>query len=140
MLVVLGMAGLLKGQSSLDKTIVAQASASDTLIVTQLMGRVFPVVKGEYSPPGPISIGRTKDNDIAIAESSISKRHCFFTVIAWEIRITDCGSTNGTFVNGTRLEAKKAHRLTGGETLTLGRIALQVYRPQELLEYLRNQA
>lgn len=134
-LIVKGLAGRLTGAPSLERTIVAEGS--NTLTMGQLIGRVFPLVKGKYSPPGPISVGRTNDNDIAIAESSISKRHCLVGITPGEMKITDLGSTNGTIVNGVKLEAKKAHPLCGGEALVFGRFALVIYRPTAFMDYLR---
>lgn len=133
-LIVLGLAGKLKGAPSLEKTIISETT--DTLILTQLVGRVFPVVKAKFSPPGPVTIGRNSDSDIAIADSSISKRHCFVATVGAELRLTDCGSTNGTFINGERVIAKKPVALHGGENVTLGRIAFLLHRPHGFRAYL----
>ena len=103
-----------------------------------LMHRVFPIVKAPFSPRGPVLVGRTGDNDLAIPEYSISKRHCFFEFQPGEISIFDCGSTNGTLLDGVKLEPKKGTRLKGGEIVTLGRYAF-MYQPADgFLQYIRS--
>jgi hypothetical protein len=123
-LVVTGVAGALAEQASLNRTLVTEPSGLSVQSVVGLIGRVFPLVKGKYSSPGPISVGRTPDNDVTIAESSISARHCFLRVMGTEISLTDAGSTNGTFVNGVKIPAKKAQTVKEGDVLTMGRFAL----------------
>src|SRR5687768_39848 len=95
-LIVAGLAGTLKDKS---KTGTVVAESSELMLMGTLVGRVFPILKAKYSPPGPVMVGRTSDNDIPIPEYSISKRHCYLTVVGVDVRITDCGSTNGTLVN-----------------------------------------
>lgn len=61
-----------------------------------------------------MTIGRSQNNDIALADSSISSRHAR---IEQPGLIKDLDSTNGTFVNGHRI---RASQLRGGETIRLG--------------------
>lgn len=135
-LIVAGLAGTLKEQER-SKTGTQVSEVSDILRMGTIVGRVFHVEKAKGSPPGPVLIGRVSDNDIAIPEYSISKRHCFLAVVANEIRMTDCGSTNGTLINGFPLEPKKPYRLYGGETITLGRFLMLFHQPEGFIEYLR---
>jgi hypothetical protein len=134
-LIVAGLAGTLGGKAK-GGTVVAESS--ELMLVGTLVGRVFPIAKAKYSPPGPIMVGRTSDNDIAITEYSISKRHCYLTVIGIDVRITDCGSTNGTLVNGVPLEPRKPRPLHGGEAITLGRFALVFQRPGGFVGFLKD--
>jgi hypothetical protein len=124
-LIVTGVTGTLKAPAS-SGTVVALAS--DTVLLGTLVGRVFPIAKGKNSTPGPVRVGRTAENDICIPEYSISKFHCFLAMVGTELRLTDCGSTNGTSVNGRRLAAKVPCALTGGETLVLGRFVFLFHR------------
>lgn len=138
-LIVAGISGKLKDESTRGGTTIV-AESSDMMLLGSLVGRVFPLVKGQYAAPGPgpVSVGRTSDNDVAIPEYSISKRHCFLAVVGNEVRVTDVGSTNGTQVNGVALEPKKPRALAGGETLTLGRFALLFHLPRGFREYLQS--
>ncbi len=50
-----------------------------------------------------ISIGSAPDNDLAIAETTVSRHHARLYRRLGKFRITDLESTNGTFLNGRRL-------------------------------------
>jgi pSer/pThr/pTyr-binding forkhead associated (FHA) protein len=47
------------------------------------------------------TIGRTPENDLAIPNSNLSRRHAVIEAFEGVVQITDCGSQNGTEVNGT---------------------------------------
>ena len=137
MLIVTGKAAeLVESRSSREVTMVARP-ATEQVKEMALMNRVFPIVKAAYSPRGPVLLGRTADNDVAIPEYSISKRHCFFEFQPGKVFVTDCGSTNGTIVNEQRLEAKTASQLKGGDTITLGRYAFMFQTAASFLEYVQ---
>jgi predicted component of type VI protein secretion system len=96
-----------------------------------LLGQVFPLTKAARIAPGPVEaaviVGRTNDPgvDVTIPDLSISKRHCAFVAASdGAARVRDCGSKNGTRVNGAKLDAASSVRLCGGETVTLGRLEL----------------
>jgi hypothetical protein len=137
-LVVTGVVGALAEQVPLNRTLVTEPSGLSVQAVVGLIGRVFPLVKGKYSSPGPISLGRTPDNDVTIAESSISARHCFMRVLGAEISLTDAGSTNGTMVNGVKLPPKKASKVVEGDVLTMGRFNLAFHTPRGFIKALRS--
>ena len=99
-----------------------------------LLHRVFPLVKADDAGPGAVSLGRTVENDVAIPEHSISKRHCTFEVGRGSIAIRDCGSTNGTLLNGARLPADEPVALCGGEAIVVGRFTFVFETPSGFLE------
>jgi FHA domain len=135
-LVVTGFAGDLGDNTSKSGTMVA--TISDAMLQpTSLDGRVFPVVKGHNSAPGPVSIGRTSDNDLAIPEYTISTHHCLIALVAGEYRLTDMAATNGTLVDGVRLMPRKPCRLNGSETVCMGRLNLLFHLPLGFADYLR---
>jgi hypothetical protein len=90
-----------------------------------LLNRVFPLVGVAAEPDGRVVVGRAEDDgvDVIIPEASISKKHCTFAADGGAVVLTDCGSTNGTAVNGERVDATPV-RLAGGETISLGRLQL----------------
>lgn len=50
------------------------------------------------------TVGRMDSNDICLVEPSISSKHATIVDKNGSWRISDCGSSNGTFVNGERVE------------------------------------
>ena len=63
------------------------------------------------------TIGRSASNDIVLPDPSVSKHHAQVVQEEDGWRLMDLESTNGTFVNGDRVEA---HRLAPGDTVLLG--------------------
>ncbi len=55
-------------------------------------------------PAGSSRIGRAEDNDIVVPDGSVSSYHGEITLTDSGIHIHDRGSTNGTHVNGQRVE------------------------------------
>ncbi|NJL14047.1 MAG: FHA domain-containing protein [Microscillaceae bacterium] len=53
-----------------------------------------------------MTIGRAANNDVAIPEQTVSSKHATITVQNGSFFINDLGSTNGTFVNGSRIDSK----------------------------------
>jgi chromosome segregation ATPase len=69
-----------------------------------------------------MTIGRTEDNDIHIASTSLSRRHAKLLVGSNAVIVEDCDSTNGSYLNGRRI---KRHMLHDGDVLMLGKVRLQ---------------
>ena len=55
----------------------------------------------------------------------VSRLHCRITAGAAELEVIDLSSTNGTFVNGERVDRA---RLRDGDRLGIGRVELLVSR------------
>jgi predicted component of type VI protein secretion system len=68
-------------------------------------------------------VGR-EDASMTIDDEEISRRHAVIRPGNEGIEIEDLGSTNGTYVNGVRIES--ATRLVGGDMVKLGQSVLQV--------------
>lgn len=69
---------------------------------------VYPLVKSEHaSSIGPFfSIGRTNGNDFIMPDYAISRKHAAIEVRRGAYLLRDTGSTNGTFLNGARLQTR----------------------------------
>lgn len=117
-----------------DVTRVTVAPGPRRGAALSLVHRVFPLVKAPSAPGGPVSLGRTSENDVAIPEYSISKRHCTFALEDGMMAIQDCGSTNGTLLNGAALDREAHVPLCGGEHLTMGRFTFLFETPAGFLE------
>jgi pSer/pThr/pTyr-binding forkhead associated (FHA) protein len=77
--------------------------------------------------PGTVrSIGRSTGADFIVDAALVSRVHCRVSALAnGELEIRDLDSTNGTFVNGDRIDAA---RLASGDRLTVGRVELVALR------------
>lgn len=53
----------------------------------------------------PLRIGRAPDNDVVLADDTVSSRHATFWVEGGRVWVRDQGSRNGTFVNDRRINA-----------------------------------
>src|SRR5438309_10205906 len=68
-------------------------------------------------------IGRREDCDFRIPLGEISRKHCRLIRDADNLRVEDLGSSNGTFVNGQRVQEAL---LGPGDTLSLGSVVFVV--------------
>jgi len=68
-----------------------------------------------------ITIGRSRENTIAIANKAISRRHATIDLIDEGYVLTDHGSLNGTFVNDQRVQRSV---LASGDRITIGSYAI----------------
>jgi two-component system, cell cycle response regulator len=71
--------------------------------------------------PEVTSLGRSADNTFALDDMTVSRRHATVRMDARGlVTLTDEGSTNGTFLNGCRLEAKRTVTIEEGDRLQFG--------------------
>lgn len=74
---------------------------------------------------GKMVIGRDAGVDIALPwEATVSRRHAEIELIGAKCRITDLGSSNGTFLNGTAI--KTPAEIKAGDELRLGQCVITV--------------
>jgi FHA domain len=71
-------------------------------------------------------IGRGDASDFKIADPSVSSSHCQIVIDGNSVSIRDLGSTNGTFINGERVQQTK---LENGQAIRLGGVNLVFYAP-----------
>lgn len=70
--------------------------------------------------PTPLTIGRTPDNQLVVNDAKSSSHHAEIRTDGQSYSITDLGSTNGTFVNGQRLERGVPRQLSSGDVIRIG--------------------
>ncbi|HEX6974484.1 MAG TPA: FHA domain-containing protein [Vicinamibacterales bacterium] len=76
--------------------------------------------------PGSIkTIGRSTGAEFMVDAAMISRLHCRLSAGATELEVVDLESTNGTIVNGTRVDRAV---LKDGDTLGVGRVSFIVSR------------
>ena len=78
--------------------------------------------------PGVNRVGRSPDCDFPIDHPTVSTMHCELILTTDGVILRDCGSTNGSFLNGDPV--KEEVRLMAGQTVTLGDVELFVETTQ----------
>jgi transcriptional regulator with GAF, ATPase, and Fis domain len=71
----------------------------------------------------PITIGRDADNDLPLDDAKLSRRHCRVCRTPEGIVVEDLGSSNGTYVNGARVDKEI---LSAGDVIMIGLSSLSV--------------
>lgn len=79
-------------------------------------------IEEAYTLDKSLSLGRTSDNGIAFGDPFLSKKHARFTVREGQVSIEDLGSSNGTFVNGNRLNKGADALLADGDKIRIGNV------------------
>jgi predicted component of type VI protein secretion system len=75
-------------------------------------------------PDGRFPVGRAQRNMVIVSDSSVSSDHCELMVNGNEVIVRDCGSRNGTFVNGHRVQSQA--QVKHGQSLRLGSVDLRL--------------
>ena len=93
------------------------------------------VLKTDEGAPSPFSyrllpgntktIGRAPGADFVVDAALVSRLHCRLTAGATELEVADLDSTNGTYVNGRRVDRAA---LQPGDRLGVGRVELVIWR------------
>jgi hypothetical protein len=98
---------------------------------------IYPLVKGEYSTTSSKSfiIGRIDGNDMIMPDFAISKKHATINMDSGSFYLKDLGSTNGTLVNGTRLD-KKSLKIHDKDVLSFARYEFTFLYPPSLYKML----
>lgn len=80
--------------------------------------------------PGSVkTIGRATGADFILDEALVSRVHCRVQVnVSGDLDVVDLDSTNGTFVNGTRITNA---RLVPGDLVKVGRVELIALKDQD---------
>jgi FHA domain-containing protein len=68
-------------------------------------------------------LGRNPANDVRIDDPTVSGLHCEISVLDDTVIVRDCGSTNGTFINGRPIQEAT---LLAGQVLLLGAVELMI--------------
>ncbi len=84
-----------------------------------------------------ICLGRT-DNESVVeidvdltpykaAEKGVSRRHMMLELAQETVSLTDLGSTNGTFLNGQRMQPFQRRIVRDGDEIRLGKLVVHIY-------------
>lgn len=86
-------------------------------------GKVFPI------RISPLRIGRDDDCELRTSNLYVSHRHCELLSEGDKIILRDCNSTNGTFINGEKVEQQA--ELHEGDRLSVGPMSFVVRQTGE---------
>jgi DNA-binding NtrC family response regulator len=81
----------------------------------------------EIDLDGKVHAGTSGDNELTLGDEHVSRRHATFARVAGHVVVTDEGSLNGTFINGTRIKEAEAPL---GSVVHLGRRTAVAVRPR----------
>jgi hypothetical protein len=76
-------------------------------------------------PERTMHLGRSAASDIRFEESQISRRHAIVVRYGTHVRLLDDRSTNGTFLNGSRIIASDMRQ---DDVIRIGRLAFRYIR------------
>ena len=83
-----------------------------------------PGTGAQHPVNGDVTLGRDETADLQLPDKTISRRHAALRLEGETAVVTDLGSSNGTFVNGTRIDDPT--RLREGDSLQMGATVLEV--------------
>jgi len=124
----------------MNRTVLFEPAVTDgeSISVSEsLKHAIYPLVKGAQatSTAHLFAIGRTDTNDFILPDYAISKQHAVIEVKREGCSLRDCGSTNGTFLNGTRLD-KKPVPLADKDVVGFARYEFAFLQPASLYSML----
>ena len=79
----------------------------------------------------PFTIGRHPDNELPLANATVSGHHAELVFVGNDLFVRDPGSTNGSFLNGRRVDGLQ--RLCEGDMLQLGTAMFTVRRQSDAI-------
>ena len=104
---------------------VLEQTVSDSAVIVVVSGPKKWVGRA-WSLTEDQTLGRNSKNaDITLSESSLSRVHVTFLYNKEFIQVQDLHSTNGTFLNGQRLDPKKNYPLKNNDILKIGDLAFK---------------
>jgi pSer/pThr/pTyr-binding forkhead associated (FHA) protein len=104
----------------------ARTALALRFISGKYQGGEFPLEEGKQ-----IIIGRSSELDMVLVEEMVSRRHAKIVVQNGQITIEDLSSTNGTFVNGEKVQKAQ---LRQGDRVLIGTSILKVISSAETSE------
>lgn len=108
---------LVRTKNLLDRDAREQTPRFYLLVVTQETSSIHHLPQA-----GTILIGRVPEAGIQLHGTAVSRKHASIAIEEGEVRITDLGSSNGTCVNGHRIQGVQP--LVSGDAISIGDIML----------------
>jgi pSer/pThr/pTyr-binding forkhead associated (FHA) protein len=107
-----------------DKIIESPVEQSSLDMLPRLEAIDWPLIGQTFYLDKPrVAIGRLVANDICLEDPFVSRWHCVISNEDGQYVIEDLHSTNGTYVNGERINA---HALAEGDLIRIGTLRFEV--------------
>ena len=100
-------------------------------------GGIFVVIKGPDRGEAvrltgePVSFGSGPQCSLVLTDKTVSRKHLEAQLVGDEVVMIDCGSTNGTFIQGSRFEKIS---IGFGAEVKLGRTVIKFLPDEEIVE------
>jgi hypothetical protein len=131
----LGIIGELRDDNRGPNGTLRMQAATGFVSAQSLVGRIWLITKGANGPRGPaIAGGRASSNDMVMPEFTISNHHFHFRFEATRYVVIDLGSTNGTFVDGNRLDQGRRVPVANGSRIVFGRYQFEFMGAQDFVK------
>lgn len=104
----------------LDSAPLAQAPKRQVLVLRMIKGMP---ADGHYPIAQPTRVGRSRESDIFLVDPSVSRVHATLEPQDDHLVVRDAGSTNGTFVNGERVQLRTVR---AGDRVAFGKTEMAV--------------
>jgi serine/threonine protein kinase len=105
------------------KSIPPSSQTRIQVVYRDKTAQVFPLRSGT------VTIGRGPNNDIPVSDPKVSSRHAQVSWDGMEYHVMDLGSTNGTYLDNTRLLAGIQEVWRANQSLRIGDVWLRLIRP-----------
>jgi hypothetical protein len=109
---------------------VLQQLQNGTVRTAVLSSRVIEIAKRkDITEPNMVTIGRSPDNDIVVYNKLVSRRHAYLLLNHRKKKcsLIDIGSSNGTFLNGTKITPHEEYQLAEADEISIGPETKVVY-------------
>lgn len=106
--------------------VAAGAAATASSPTTAALRLVGDGVVLSVAAEGEYLIGREPTCDLTVVDPTVSRRHAIVSLRQGALTVRDEGSTNGTYVNGVRLDGGTEHPLKPGDQIQLGSVKFRV--------------
>jgi hypothetical protein len=97
-----------------------QPPKNEVLVLRMLKGMP---ADGRFPVTRNLRVGRSSDAEIFLVDPSVSRNHATLELRGREVVVRDAGSTNGTFVNGERVQLRT---LRPGDRVAFGKTEMAV--------------
>ncbi len=118
-----------KGSSSSARKLGSSRSAGGKPIleVRTKSGDRFSLSSGQLKAGA--TVGRSSEHAVQIDDENVSRNHARLDLRGRALQLTDLGSTNGTYVDGTRLKPNTPVQVNTKSDIRVGDVSLRLQKP-----------